>query len=154
MRAGATLIFVGQESSEGELNRLLSIAKSLGIELSVHFAGVTSEAADWLRLSDVFLSLSEYEGMPLSPIEAYGSGLPLILSSIPGHAIFSEDALLIHNPLEEQDVARFEDLLLQSTAESLKQRSRFFSDRLTWRENYGVDKMVKKYFEIYREICS
>lgn len=43
-----------------------------------------AEVAERLRQIDVFLLLSEWEGLPLALIEAQGMGIPAIVSNIPG----------------------------------------------------------------------
>ncbi len=55
--------------------------------------GTTHRPELWLTSSDLALSCSEFEGMPLGPIEAAGAGLPMVLSEIPGHAVVKDASL-------------------------------------------------------------
>lgn len=52
---------------------------------NIIFAGYKSNVYDYLRASDVYISSSKSEGMPLGVIEALACGLPVILSDIPQH---------------------------------------------------------------------
>jgi len=54
------------------------------------FAGASTQPLDWVAASHVYISASLHEGMPLAPLEAAGSGLPVILSDIPGHTFLCE----------------------------------------------------------------
>jgi O-antigen/teichoic acid export membrane protein/glycosyltransferase involved in cell wall biosynthesis len=169
-REKAVLIFVGQESFPGEIEKLKesaqkripeSISQSRDEALSqVIFAGPSSDPMGWLKACDLFISLSEFEGMPLSPIEAYGAGVPLILSQIAGHSLFQSSLLTeitwIDLPVKIADgpvlAERIEELFLsaQSGQKGIDNRIKLFKDRIFWRKNYSVDEMAEKYGKLYR----
>lgn len=81
------LMIVGPESKEGERERLVFLAREAPDSSHIKFMGETQSPSTWLQASDVFLSCSEYEGMPIGPLEAAGSGIPTALSDIPGHEL-------------------------------------------------------------------
>lgn len=66
---------------------LSTIKKTADVIPNAHVLGYVphSELLPYLRGSDFFASLSCYEGLPLSALEASSQGLPLILSDIPAH---------------------------------------------------------------------
>jgi glycosyltransferase involved in cell wall biosynthesis len=90
VRGSSVLIFVGPETEAGQLDRLKALISSAPDRERIVLAGPAQNPAAWLEASDVYLSCSEFEGMPLGPIEAAGAGLPLLLSLIPGHAILAK----------------------------------------------------------------
>ena len=47
--------------------------------------GFVNEVLNYLKISDIYISISESEGFSLSIIEALGNGLGLLLSDIPSH---------------------------------------------------------------------
>lgn len=55
----------------------------------VEFLGVV-DAAFFLRGLDALVSFSRSEGMPLSVLEALSTGVPCLLSDIPGHRYFGD----------------------------------------------------------------
>ncbi len=55
-------------------------AKELGIQDRVIFAGVRKDIPRLLQAMDVFLFPSNYEGLPVSIIEAQAAGLPCLIS--------------------------------------------------------------------------
>jgi glycosyltransferase involved in cell wall biosynthesis len=89
-RSKSALLFVGPESEAGTLKKLRDAMKNVPDPSRVLFLGATHSPDLWLGCSDVALSCSQFEGMPLGPIEAAGAGLPLVLSEIPGHAALKD----------------------------------------------------------------
>ncbi len=78
----AALVLVG----EGEAHESLSaLAKALGVEDSVIFAGRRTDALDFMRASDVYVSASKIEGLPFNIVEALASGAKVVASDIKGH---------------------------------------------------------------------
>jgi O-antigen/teichoic acid export membrane protein/glycosyltransferase involved in cell wall biosynthesis len=148
-REQSVLVFVGQESTPGEVAKLKSYAEENEVESSVVFAGVTKDSMAWLQASDLLLSLSEYEGMPLSPIEARGAGLPLILSRIPGHDWMKAEALLVDLPVGDgkPGAAIFLEALATVGASSREEK---FRESKVWRESYGLQRMADQYLNLYR----
>lgn len=146
----AVLIFVGQESSHVELEKLRRQAEGL---TSVVLAGPSDEPLSWIDCSDVLISLSEFEGMPLSPIEAYGAGLPLILSKIPGHSIFEPlppgEVAWVTGVTDEGGVEAVSKVIQQMSGEPPSSRVLRFAGRSFWRENHSVEAMSGKYLEVY-----
>ena len=60
-------------------NRFRSMAAEMGVDDSIHFLGSRNDIEDVLDASDLFVLPSQYEGMPLSVIEAMARGLPVSL---------------------------------------------------------------------------
>ncbi|KPK26438.1 MAG: hypothetical protein AMJ61_09025 [Desulfobacterales bacterium SG8_35_2] len=56
----------------------------LGLKERIHFVGSRSaqEIADLLRIADLFLLSSAYEGMPMCVLEALGCGLPVATTDV------------------------------------------------------------------------
>lgn len=73
------LVFVGEGRSRKELEGL---ARSLGVENSVHFLGYRQDVEWVLRGMDAFVMASVAEGMPGALLEAMASGLPCIATAV------------------------------------------------------------------------
>jgi glycosyltransferase involved in cell wall biosynthesis len=78
---GKQLVLIGEGPQRGELEQL---ARDLGIDDSVQFAGFQSERIAWLRGFDVFVLPSHLEGIPRCLMEAMAASVPVIASDIPG----------------------------------------------------------------------
>lgn len=73
---GSTLWCIGAE----ETDELADIARSCGIYEKINFLGQRRDVAELLGAADVFVFPSLYEGLPVSVVEAQGSGLPVVMS--------------------------------------------------------------------------
>ena len=59
-------------------------AQQLKIAEKVHFLGSSSNIYPYLHEADAFLLPSNYEGMPMTIIEAMGTGLPVVATAVGG----------------------------------------------------------------------
>lgn len=96
MTQPAELVIVGDGPEHGTLTRLIA---SLGLT-TVRLAGrkERAELAHWYRWADVFVLSSEKEGMPIAALEAMSSGLPVVVTDVPGLREFCADAGLVVPP--------------------------------------------------------
>lgn len=70
---------------DGELmEETKAYAEALGIAGNVHFLGSQSNVYPYLNQADLFLLPSTFEGMPMTIIEAMGTGLPIVASKVGG----------------------------------------------------------------------
>jgi glycosyltransferase involved in cell wall biosynthesis/O-antigen/teichoic acid export membrane protein len=152
IRQKCALLFVGPASSEDEqrqLEKMISISQDGD---RIFCPGATTNPGAWLTASDIYISASEYEGMPLGPLEAIASGLPALLSDIPGHTIFKESAKLFSLSNSEEGAKALEQLIYdrEHSADSLY--SRFWHSSSWVRAKYSVDKMSGEYITLYEEV--
>lgn len=77
----AFLLIVGDGERRPELE---SLATALGVADSVRFAGYQPRPEACLRLMNVFALTSRSEGMPVSILEAWAAGLPVVASRVGG----------------------------------------------------------------------
>lgn len=61
-----------------------ALVKNLELEKNVEFIGLVDNVFPYLNKSDIFIFPSKYEGMPMTIIEAMGTGLPIIASAVGG----------------------------------------------------------------------
>ena len=84
---------------DGELKgSMMLLADQLNIADAVEFVGLQSNVYPWLHNADVFILPSKFEGVPMTLIEAMGTGLPIIASNvggIPDMLVNKKEALLI-----------------------------------------------------------
>lgn len=79
-------------------------AQELGVAEYIHFEGISDWVYPHLQQADLFLLPSHFEGMPMSLIEAMGTGLPVIASrvgGIPDMVTDGHNGLLIDPNAEE-----------------------------------------------------
>ena len=80
-RKSEKLVIIGDGKEMGNL-KLLS--RKLGIEKQVIFTGLVDNPSLYLSQSKVFVLPSEYEGNPITILEAMSMGLPVISSNVGG----------------------------------------------------------------------
>ena len=118
---------------------------------SVKFLGAQSSVHDFLHDADIFTLPSLYEGVPITLIEAMGTGLPIVATAVGGvpDMLDAESALLV--PVDEEEIAEafetyyLQDALRRSHGQSAKIRAERFSS-VTMAEKYSD--LYSKGFEI------
>jgi glycosyltransferase involved in cell wall biosynthesis len=88
-RPDARLIVIGGGDQEAKLRALV---REEGIE-GVEFRGAVphGEAAEWFDRADVFVNSSREDNMPLSIVEAFSAGLPVVTTGAGGIPYIVED---------------------------------------------------------------
>lgn len=75
--ADSCLILIGQGSLEESLHRRVA---ELGLDRQVIFTGSIYRVEDYYAAMDMFVFPSLFEGLPVAPLEAQCSGLPVVMS--------------------------------------------------------------------------
>lgn len=76
------LLLVGPDEINGEYHRLVC---KLGLEKNVHFLGFRKDIPELLQISDIAVSASKREGLPVNLIEAAMLGLPIVATDCRGN---------------------------------------------------------------------
>lgn len=121
-------------------------AKSLGIRDDVQFLGLQSDVYPFLSQADIFLLPSFYEGIPITVIEAMGSGIPIVATAVGGIPDMLEDnmnALLTDTDTESIVAACIKILNSKALRERLGQNALSASSR------FSADFMSAQYCKIY-----
>jgi glycosyltransferase involved in cell wall biosynthesis len=151
VRAKSVLVFVGPESQEGARATLeYAIGRSEDCNRIV-LAGPTNSPGDWLRVSDLYLSCSEYEGMPLGPLEAVCAGLPTLLSDIPGHEFLRDHSWQFNLEEPKQGAHRLEEVLsaIADGGRLLRRECTRRAEDL--RQQFSLNRMAEDYRSIYEQ---
>ena len=120
---------------DGELEDAVKLlAKELGLTESVHFLGNQTNVYPYLKNADIFLLPSKYEGMPMTIIEAMGTGLPIVASAVGGVPdMLTEEESGLLTPCDPDAVAEAvlrlagNEQLRERLGRNAKQESRRFS---------------------------
>jgi len=132
---------------EGELeDEIKNLVKEKNIEDVVCFKGLIGDVVDEMSKADIFCLPSNYEGMPMTIIEAMASGLPVVATAVggvPDMITDGEDGVLCNNT--PQDVAA----TLEKVIESEELRRKIGQNAIKTSEKYSSDAMARKYYELY-----
>ena len=144
----AHLVLVG----EGVLRESLEEqTHKLGLTRRVHFLGVRSDIPEVLGAMDVFALSSDYEGNPLSVMEAMAAGLPVVataVGSVPNLLENGREGFIVQ-PGNSQDLSNAMSLL--SGNRELRQSLGKAAARRA-RENFDVSAMVQAYEKMYENL--
>lgn len=149
IRRTSLLWIVGPEAQSGEQDAVLKAFEAVPNRDRVIFIDGTQNPQQWLNASDLSISCSQVEGMPMGPIEALGSGLPVVLSEIEGHEFLRNQAKLF--PLSDLQKGA---AAIESTLSVPDYRSPLYYYHL-WRasrgirQEYSLAAMTEKYAQAY-----
>ena len=129
------------------------LASKYNINSSVYFTGFIKRETLWslFHEASLFISLSEYEGMPNSVLEAAFCCTPLFLSKITNHTevIPEEMACYVDNYNSEHLAGK----LIKYLQNPLKYH-RNSSELYEYSLKYSTENMIKKYIDLYNKIKS
>lgn len=136
-----------------ERNRLRDLAIALGISNRVCLAGYQPEPSRYLRAMDVFALTSQSEGLPISLLEAWAAGLPVVCTSvggIPDVVAEGVNGLLVPND-DGPDLGRALSRILDEPTLAVRLGS---AGRQTVQERFSLDTMAEAYEQRYRALIS
>jgi glycosyltransferase involved in cell wall biosynthesis len=127
---------------------LLALRDSLDLGNVVHFPGLEEDVRPYLAMMDVFMSSSDFEGLPLALLEAMSMQCVVVATRVGGVPEIIENGVngfLIEpgRPLALADLTS-EVLANVHNLASLKS-----SARKAVKENFGIARMVRHLEEIY-----
>jgi len=147
----AKFIIVGDGESKKELETL---AEELGVKKEIIFAGwITSkkDLAALLKISNVFLMTSLWEGLPRSMIEAIASGVPVCANAVDGIQDIITDGItgLLSAPFDIKKSADNVEKILRDTVFAV-QLSTAASKKVD--DDFDIDKMVERQKKMYFDL--
>jgi len=146
------LRFIGEGSLRSEV-RAAAEARGLGAQVQATGLLPRDRVFETLGATDVFVSASRGEGLPVAVLEAMACGLPVILSDIPPHREVAGGATFI--PLvEPEDAEGFGLWMRRFRSLSAAQRAEIGGRcRKHVEERFGLPAMLAAYERIYDEVC-
>ena len=145
------LVFIG----EGYLrDELLTELETFGLGNQVDLTGLIPRDKVYEKLigTDLFISASFGEGLPVAVLEAMACGCPVILSDIPPHREIADGADFI--PLiHPEDVSGFAGEIKRFRHMSSSERAEFGEKcRKLVEDRFSLTAMHKRYEEVYAQV--
>ncbi len=138
-----SLTLVGDGPLRGRLEEL---ARELGISEHVRFAGRRTDTPAFYRDCDLFVLLSDYEGMPMSIIEAMASGLPVVATRAGGVGELVDDG--VNGALVEADAAAAAEAIAAICGDPALY-ARLSAGAVMTSSRYSATAMMEKYVDLY-----
>jgi len=141
------LLIVGK----GSLRKKMEIkVRRYHLEKNVRFLGVMpqSKVAEIMRISDVFLLTSAFEGMPRSMLEALACGLPAVSMDV------GEAKRVVKGGFSGMLVSERKAKIIGEAALDVLNKQENFNPQncLSCIKNYTADQVLKKVYETYYQI--
>jgi glycosyltransferase involved in cell wall biosynthesis len=145
------LVIIGEGPCRTALEQL---ARDLGVDTRVHFAGFVDEARKlgFLQLADLYVSASQHEGFGLVFLEAMAAGLPVVCYDFGGQTDFladGETGALV--PLNDLDRLRTSCRRLLADP-ALRQVAA--EENLRRVEEYFIDTCALKYEQLFERTAN
>jgi glycosyltransferase involved in cell wall biosynthesis len=138
IRPNAKLLLIGEGPERAKYEGLI---KSYKLENEVYLSGEISEASRYLRVFDLFVLPSVFEGLSLSLIEARRAGVPALASKVGGN----EEIVGVERCFALNDQAGFLKLV-----ENLEEEKKSSGSEDLSEPDFSAKTMIKEYLEIYQ----
>ena len=120
-----------------------------GLSGRIFLPGYVMNIWSWMKRADVFVSVSLFEGMPNTVMEAMACGCPAVVSDIPQHReILDDDSAVFVSPSDPMSIAAGINRLLGDTEEAGRKVSCAKKRALQW----SIQAMAERYERAYLEI--
>jgi glycosyltransferase involved in cell wall biosynthesis len=146
------LILLGGGSQGTKIRQILMNG---GVLERVHFGGQVSQAdlPRWYHMADLYISPSHVDGSSVSLMEALASGLPCLVSDIPGNREWIDDGIngWLFRDGDVEDLAEkilYADKNRGSFAAIGEAARRTAEQKADWKQNFG------KLLEAYNKAAS
>ena len=123
------------------------LVAELGIEARVRFLGVRKDVLDLLAYADVYVMTSLREGFSISCLEALYSGIPSVVSDVPGLRDAADIPLCVIAPLEERMFAN--EVIEFANLDYLTRMNLKNATRNLMQKRFSMKKNVEKYLEMW-----
>lgn len=147
-KPNSRFFIVGSGEEEGMLRRL---SKELGVEKYIIFSGYRIDVQNFMRQMDFIVLSSLWEGLPLTPIEAFSVAKTIIATAVDGTVEIvkdQENGLLIE-PKDTKQMAEKMLWMIEHTDERNLMGKNAYD---TFRTEFSIDRLKVAYIDYYTRI--
>jgi glycosyltransferase involved in cell wall biosynthesis len=111
------LYFAGHDADDGCRQVIDQMIADSPITDKIHFLGPRTDVSSLMQTCGIYVTASDFEGMPLAPQEAMHHGCPILASDIPAHKelLDSPGSGILFRQNDAGDLAAKLDQLIQDT---------------------------------------
>ncbi len=139
------LIFIGAGPKTNEVRDLV---RELNLQNRVQFLGVRGDVYSLLKMSDLGVLSSHWEGFGLAAVESMACGLPTIASDVNGLRQVVEGGGMLFQPGDYKNLAK----LIISISSTPTMYRNLSTKGILKSKKYGLDKMAAKHLLVYNSI--
>jgi glycosyltransferase involved in cell wall biosynthesis len=128
-----------------------SLAEKVGVRGRIQFLGQRNDVAQLLARAQVSLLISNWEGFPLSILEAMRAGLPVVATSVGGVSESVQDQETGYL-VPQGDVGLLRNRISRLLTEPDLRSRMGAHGRQRYEQHFTLDQMVKKTVAVYQEV--
>lgn len=139
------LLIVGPDELDGYYQKM---ADEKQLNSNVHFLGRREDVPEILAISNVVVSASLREGLPVNIIESFAAGKPVVVTECRGMRDLinnGENGYIIHN--SDKKLSDFVDNIMKIYEDKTK---KFAVININEAEKYNIENITKKMKKIYK----
>lgn len=141
------LLIAGTGDFLGSYKELVEVLK---LNNNVHFLGYRNDVVNLMLLSDIAVSASRQEGLPVNVMEAMATGLPLVVTNCRGNRDLVSDNE--NGFIVDQDNPQSFSSAIEKIYNSKELKSNFSIKSLNSVKEYSLDKVKKEMIDIYQSL--
>ena len=150
-RPEVRFVIAGEGKGRSLYRRLEQQRRDLGLQDKVEFFGFVEDIPGFLSRLDLFLLTSSSEGFSIATIEAMAAGLPVVATRCGGPEEIIEDGV-DGRLVEANDPSAIAGGLLELIDNPERARALAEKGQAKARETFGMDRMIQRYEDLYREV--
>lgn len=139
------LILIGEGPLKKECQDL---CEELKLVNRVYFLGLRSDVFSFLKMADVVVLSSYYEGLSLSSIEGMASGKPFIASRAPGLEDIVSGAGVLFQPGDDKTLAE----KIENLCNDAVFRNDVIKSCIERARKYDINKTTERYIQVYKSV--
>jgi glycosyltransferase involved in cell wall biosynthesis len=148
----AHLILAGPVKDPAYAEKMRRMADELGIGERITWTGFVADPASLYWASDIFSLPSSNEGMPNALMEAMASGLPSVVTPVPGSSDLVRDGT--EGLFVEPMAAQMADALEQYVRSPQLRRSHGSAARDRAVEHFGARRILDRHIQLYKRVLN
>jgi glycosyltransferase involved in cell wall biosynthesis len=151
LRPGVTVVSIGAEKYPGGLADLRRKTDAMGFADRMIFLGRRPDARDFIATADVYVNPADFEGLPVTILEAMAAFRPVVATSVGGVPSVIEDGVTgrLVAPGSASGLAKAIDALLEDK-EGAERMGR--AAEATVKERFGLEPMIRAFENIYSRV--
>ena len=124
------------------------LSKELGVDARVIFLGRRSDVPAIIQSADICVLSTHYEGLPVSILEYFAAGKPVVATDVDGVRELIGDISLLSYPENAEDLSR-KILNLINDPDKANIISQNNKNKMKY---FSLENMTRKYLDIYKII--
>lgn len=135
------------------MNDAVRLSAALGLDGRVEFLGVRADVENLLAGAQVFVLVSNYEGFPISIVEAMRAGLPVVASDVGGvreSVSDGENGFLV----PRGDLPTLRERLQRLISNETLREKMGAASRRRYVEEFTAERMVSKTLAVYTKVLA